>query len=756
MSVDITISARDKVSQTMDAITRSVEELNKALEEVQEQSDETGRGVNNAFDRIQSNIGKVGHGFQTVGRGLTKYITKPALAAGGVLAGLTLKKGFSRMQQIDEARAKIKAMGQDFDSIKQAALDATKGTAFALNDALTAGASAAAAGVTKTKMPQYMQAVADTAAVAGTSFDEMGQVFNKVMANGKMSAEEWNMLTDRGVDVFGALRKETGKTNEELLDMRKNGEITSDVFLDAFANAYEKIDGKTLAQRIGESTISGAFANINASLARIGANFLGDTEDASTFAGRLLDLMKSVQGALGKVEDKASDIGKAFGDLVGPTMDKMTDFFNGIADGSVKIDVAKAKVAGIAAAAATLLGPALTIAGKAMVLFAEHGGKIKTIATAFKKIGPNVLKIGGPIALIATGLIEAWKNSDKFRTSVGNLFSTLWDSIKTVATSLAPVFQSLISIIGPIMGALGDLMAPLVDLMAQYAAGVAEKISAIATAIQPIAEKVASVVQTASAKIEEMGGAWEAIKTAGKTLTVKVAGGAAAALAGIKKAWGAIKGKAKSLTVKILGGAKAMLDAIKKAWDAIRSATKNYTVKVLGGAAGALGAIKSAWNAISSGTKTLKVITQKITEKITRNKSGDGNGATGIRSAMGGTTLVGERGPELVNLPKGASVHTARESEAVLKGLAATQLPVPIQMPQIQAMQPQTSPQNTVAPPAIQQAAAGTTNNTSLNIPIDINMAKSSSKGLSIDEIISEVSKKLEEVLSSSAEGVMS
>lgn len=900
MSVDITISARDKVSQTMDAITRSVEELNKALEEVQEQSDETGRGVNSAFERVQSTVGKVGHGFQTVGRGLTKHITKPAIAAGGALAGLTLKKGFSRMQQIDEARAKIKAMGQDFDSIKQAALDATKGTAFALNDALTAGASAAAAGVKKANMPKYMQAVADTAAVAGTSFDEMGMVFNKVMANGKMSAEEWNMLTDRGVDVFGALRKETGKTNEELLEMRKNGEITSDTFLNAFANAYEKIDGKTLAQRIGESTISGAFANINASLARIGANFLGDTEDASTFAGRLLDLMKSVQGALGKVEDKASELGKAFGNLTGPTMEKMTNFFNGIADGSVKIDVAKAKMAGIAAAAATLLGPALTIAGKAMILFAEHGGKLKGIGAAFKKIGPNVLKIGGPIALIATGLIEAWKNSDKFRTSVGNLFSTLWESIKSVATALAPILQSVIAIIGPVAGALGDLMAPLVDLMAQYAAGVAEKISTIATAIQPIAEKVADAVQTASAKIEEMGGAWEALKTGTKTLVlnikskaleildkikekwdgfktgaktlkvnvakgvqdridaikeawdgfktkgkelkikisggaqkalekiqsiwngiktttknltlnllggakeildaimdawdnldttakklvlmftgagivhtlanikdvwnavkektktlgVRVSGGAAAALRAIKKAWNAIKAKAKSLTVKVLGGAKGMLDAIKKAWDLIKSATKNYTVKVLGGAAGALGTIKSAWSAISSGTKTLKVITQKITEKITRHKD---EGATGIRSSMGGMTLVGERGPEILNLPKGASVHTARESEAVLKGLAATQLPVPIQMPQIQTMQPQNlSPQNTVAPPAIQQAAAGTTNNTSLNIPIDINMARSSSKGLSIDEIISEVSKKLEEVLSSSAEGVMS
>lgn len=682
--VSISIEARDRVSQTLDAITRSVDSLNKALDEM-----DTKKGPETLTEKLRRagiTMSSIGKGMQTVGGKMTKYITKPAVGAATALGGLTIAKGFSRMQQIDEARAKIKAMGQDFGSIKQAALDATKGTAFALNDALTAGASAAAAGVTKGDMPKYMQAVADTAAVAGTSFDEMGMVFNKVMANGKMSAEEWNMMTDRGVDVFGALRKATGKTNEELLEMRQNGEITSDVFLDAFANAYEKVDGKTLAQQIGESTISGAVSNINAALGRIGANFLGDTEDASTFAGKLLPLLTSIKDALGKVEDGAEKIGKKFGDLAGPYMEKMTNFFNGIADGSVKIDVAKAKMAGIAAIATTALGPALTIAGKAMVFFSQHGSQISTIAGAFKKMGPNLLRIGGPIALIATGIMSMWQNSESFRNAATNLFSTLWSSLQSVATALAPLFQTLMSAIGPLMGALGDMLAPFVDILAQVISGMAEKMSAVAGVISPVMDAIVAAVGAAVSIIESLASAWKNLK-----------------------------GGKKSLKTVVSETAAATLDAIREAWEKIKEAVKKLKVNVLGGAAGALSSIKSWWDNIKSGTKTLRVNTVKST---TKGGGGGGGGvpkaggtpghATGTKSAEGGWTMVGERGPEMVNLPKGASVHTARET-------------------------------------------AGLMGNT-----ITVNMVNNlAQEGKSVDQIINELTQRLQAAASASAEGTI-
>lgn len=643
--VSISIEARDRVSQTLDAITRSVDSLNKALDEM-----DTKKGPETLTEKLRGaglTMSSIGKGMQSVGGAMTKYITKPAVGAATALGGLTLAKGFARMKDMDEARAKLAAMGIDGEKYKKiydSAMASVDKTAFSLNEAMTTAASASAAGIKGNEMQDYLTAVSNTAAVAGTSFQDMGMVFNKVAANGKVTAEEWNMMTDRGVDISGALQKQLGVNRDELLQMRQAGKITSEDFVAAMGNMY---DGA--AQEIGKSTISGAISNINAAISRIGENFLGDSADAGSFANRVLPLLQSVLNALGRVEDAAKKIGERFGDLAGPYMEKMTNFFNGIADGSVKIDGAKAKMAGIAAIATTALGPALTIAGKAMVFFSQHGSQISKIAGAFKKMGPSILRIGGPIALIATGIMAAWQNSEAFRNAATNLFSTLWSSLQTVATAIAPIFQSLISIIGPVMGAIGDLLAPLVTVLATVIADVAQKVAAVAAVVAPVMATIAGAVGKAAAKIRALGGAWKAIKSGTKSLLTKVS-----------------------------EGAKAVLDAIKRAWDAIKSAVKNLTVSVLGGAAGILGGIKSAWDAIKSGTKTLTTHIQTIRSggggKGGGGKGGGGKGggggtpkhATGTKSAEGGWTLLGERGPEMVDLPKGASVHTARETESLM------------------------------------------------------------------------------------------
>lgn len=638
--VSISIEARDRVSQTLDAITRSVDSLNKALDEM-----DTKKGPETLAEKLRGaglTMSSIGKGMQTVGGKMTKYITKPAIGAATALGGFTLAKGFSRMVEVDNARVKLNALFKDLEDgegkterVMNSAKMAVKGTAFGFNEAATVAASATAAGIKESGMEDYLGSVADAAAVGGTSFGEMGAIYNKIMANGKVSAEEWNQLTDRGIDIQGALAKSMNKSRDEILEMRSAGKITSKDFLDAMNGMYDGV-----AQDIGKKTISGNIANISAAISRIGENFLKGSDEGSGFASKLLQLLVSVQDALGVVEDKAAELGDKFGDFVGPTMDKMTKFFEGIKNGSVKIDVAKAKMAGIAAIAATALGPALTIAGKAMVFFSQHGSQISTIAGAFKKMGPNLLKLGGPVALIAAGIMSMWQNSESFRNAATGLFSTLWQSLQTVATAIAPIFQSLLSIIGPIMGTLGDLLAPIVNVLATVIAGVAQKISAFAGAVAPVMSSIAGAVGSAAGKIRALGSAWKKIKSGTKSLLTKVS-----------------------------EGAKGILDNIKRAWELIKSAVKNLTVSVLGGAAGILGGIKSAWDNIKNGAKkTLSVVTRHSSTGGGSSQGGKANDyhATGTKSAEGGWTMVGERGPELVNLPKGASVHTARETAGLM------------------------------------------------------------------------------------------
>ena len=77
--VSISIEARDRVSQTLDAITRSVDSLNKALDEM-----DTKKGPEALTEKLRGaglTMSSIGKGMQTVGGKMTKYITKPAVGA---------------------------------------------------------------------------------------------------------------------------------------------------------------------------------------------------------------------------------------------------------------------------------------------------------------------------------------------------------------------------------------------------------------------------------------------------------------------------------------------------------------------------------------------------------------------------------------------------------------------------------------------------------------------------------------------------
>lgn len=258
------------------------------------------------------NLDVIGKGFEKTGAKMSKFITKPALVAAGALAGITLKKGFDRLESIDTAKAKLEGLGhsaESIDGIMDSALTSVRGTMYGLGDAATTAASAVASGIKPGKdLTRYLSLVADTASIAGTDMGEMGAVFNKVAANGKMSAEELNMLTDRGVPALQLLADATGKTVEEVRKDMEEGKIDVETFL----TAMEKGFGGA-AQIMGAKSFTAAAANIGASLGRIGANFLDAGGKGGGFFSQMKPLMAELLGWLGKVEEKSVEWGESFG-----------------------------------------------------------------------------------------------------------------------------------------------------------------------------------------------------------------------------------------------------------------------------------------------------------------------------------------------------------------------------------------------------------------------------------------------------------
>lgn len=195
-----------------------------------------------------------------------------ATAAVGALT-TSLTKGFTRLKNIDNATFKLQALGNsaaDVKAIMDSAQKSVKGTAFGLDAAANTAATAVAAGVPKGQsLTDYLTNVSDAAAVAQTSLDDMGSIFNKVQTNGKAMTDDLQMLADRGLPIFTWLQKQYGVTGEALQKMVQDGKVSS---ADLNRAISENIGGA--AKKMGES-FEGSLQNLDAAMGRFGATLLG-------------------------------------------------------------------------------------------------------------------------------------------------------------------------------------------------------------------------------------------------------------------------------------------------------------------------------------------------------------------------------------------------------------------------------------------------------------------------------------------------
>lgn len=223
-------------------------------------------------EKIGTAIGTVvGKG---IGLGIKTGIGVAAAGASAAVGALTfaLTKGFARLKNIDEATFKLKALGNsaaDVQKIIESSKTAVKGTAFGLDEAITGAASAAAAGVKPgDDLTKYLSNIADTAAIAGTSFGEMAAIFNKVQTNSKAYTDDLQQLSDRGINVFKYLQNQYGVSADALSKMVQDGKVSSADFLQAIQSNLGGA-GKIMGQ-----SFTGSVQNAEAAMGRFGEALL--------------------------------------------------------------------------------------------------------------------------------------------------------------------------------------------------------------------------------------------------------------------------------------------------------------------------------------------------------------------------------------------------------------------------------------------------------------------------------------------------
>ncbi|SNS41681.1 tape measure domain-containing protein [Micrococcales bacterium KH10] len=219
----------------------------------------------------QSGLQRLGNGFKRLGN-MAKTGTKVIAGMAAATTLLALKGGFERALKIEDAEAKLKGLGYSTKAVQKvmdSALKAVQGTAFGMDEAATTAATAMAAGVKNGQdLTKYLTLVGDAATIAGTDMSEMGAVFNKVQANGRMMTDNLNQLQDRGLPVLSWLSEHYKVSTAEMSKMVSSGKVDSETFRKIMA---KNIGGA--AQESGNTT-RGSFKNMQAALSRAGQKFL--------------------------------------------------------------------------------------------------------------------------------------------------------------------------------------------------------------------------------------------------------------------------------------------------------------------------------------------------------------------------------------------------------------------------------------------------------------------------------------------------
>ncbi|QCQ15456.1 hypothetical protein EHF32_01185 [Microbacterium sp. RG1] len=384
--------------------------------------------------------------------GLARSVTAALGAAstiGAALVGMAAAGGFSRALKLDEARTKLTALNyttEQSKAITESALASVKGTAYGLDSAVNSAVGLLAAGIQPgQQLTGVLTTIGNTAALAGVSMDEMGSIFNKVAANGKVTTEEMNQLADRGVPIWVYLGESIGVNNTELRKMIETGQVTAEMFYNALGPAVEGVAG------VMGGSFMGSLGNVQAALSRLGALFIQPA----------LPVLTSALGAATGVLD-------GFGTVLTPLVERWAAFLSADAGTLTGTLGAMLPVLGLLGG---LLGPLLT--------------QIPILGAAFAGLtGPVGLAAGALIAMFAVAPAQLATGVDTITGLIGEMLNSL---VAVAASALPMMAQRLAENLPILVGGFRDVLTTLASaiplLLPPIVGAVVTVIPGIATAL---------------------------------------------------------------------------------------------------------------------------------------------------------------------------------------------------------------------------------------------------------------------------------
>lgn len=617
---------------------------------------------------------------------------------GAAVGGLAIKGGFDRALSIQDATKKLEGLGHDtqaVSSIMASALNSVRGTAFGLGAAATTSASLVAAGVgLGGELERRLKTVADTATIAGRSMEDVGTIFGSVAAKGKLQGDDLLQLMSSGVPVLQFLAKHLGITSEEVSKMVTAGKIDFATFADAME---EGIGGAALR---GGETARGAFANVMAALGRMGAAF------ATPVVEGIPGVFSAISGAIDGVSAALKPVSDAFGAWLTPNLEAFSGWLDGVDFEKLIKGIGELSPIANVFKLFESYAPVIAVWGKE--LWPTLSRAFEDIADALAPVLPMIGKeLADAVVELAPSMIELLE-------AVIPIVPALVDLAVLALPPLLDILELVVPVLSDFIGLMADLLDPVSEILDTMAGDTsfAELGQGVLDATGPVGDlgrafedfynniymPVSTGILTAFGLIAGVSeGVVRAVADGWNWLGNNVFAPVGSFIGAVLTNMGAIFQAVYQVHIKpaIDGVAKAfqwvystiiapVANAINGSVKGVGTTVRNTFSPIAGwvGSAfsGALnlarGPINGLISLVNGAIRGLNGLSVKIPDWVPA-VGGQSWGmnlptipmlAKGGVTRTGGTVMVGERGPEYLNLPAGAQVTPLNRPDALPRG----------------------------------------------------------------------------------------
>ena len=382
-----------------------------------------------------------------------------AASKGWDLISGSIGKATARLDAMQKAKQVIGVLA---GSSKKAATvvnnlsDAVTDTAYGLDTAATSTQKLATSGLGLDKSTRMVKDMMDAVSFYGDGTNETlantVDAIAKMNASGKISADQWQRLTDAGIPVLKIFSEKTGKSMAEVSDAFSKGQISAqefnDVLMDALENGTESFPAVAGKAKEMAGSFATSFTNMSARIAIGIANIITSFNDfladnsLPTIQEMIANFGSVIKNGLNWIAEEIPKVLNALKEFFAPTAEaikaateKIQEAWNSVRDtiaqkldSSDSLDFVKSALERIR----DILPILVEKVGEFVAAFIEKLpdiiDKVQTVANTIQGLMPLIAAVAGAFA--------AWKGIK----AVSDIAKTIGDAGKKIKT-----FGSLVS-----------------------------------------------------------------------------------------------------------------------------------------------------------------------------------------------------------------------------------------------------------------------------------------------------------------------